>query len=380
MSDLSRLPVQIGTLLAPDFLIEINNQDVTTQFRERLIELKLEDKRGFTADLLNISLDDTDGQLALPPRGGIIKLFIGWKGQELLKKGEYTIDTVTHSGTPDKLSITASSIDYRGRMNVRREASYHETTLEAVVKQVAERQRLRPVVAEKFKHIAIKHIDQTQETDSAFITRLASLYGAVAVIKMASLLFFEPGGAVTASGKPVPPLSLARHDGNAHNFSIADRGAYTGVVARWLDTKDTQPKQITLQRKSKGQSNTAGQQGDNKSQTAAATDPETYLMGSPHNVLVLPSIYKNKEDAVSAAKAKWQELQRSVATFSLTLANGRADLIPEMPVKVSGFKSVIDAQPWLIESVEHRISSSGYTNKLYLEAVTERIEYEVIEE
>ncbi|QHM72469.1 phage late control D family protein [Mixta intestinalis] len=377
MSELSRIPVQIGTLLAPDFLIQINNKDVTTSFRERLIELKLSDNRGFEADRLTISLDDTDGQLVLPPRGGFIKLFIGWKGQALLEKGEYIIDTVTHSGAPDKLSITANSIDYRGRMNVRREASYHETTLEAVVKQVAERHRLKPVIAEKFKNIEIKHIDQTQETDSAFISRLASLYGAVAVIKMENLLFFEPGGAVTASGKPVPPLTLVRQDGNTHIFSIADRGAYTGVVARWLDTKDTQPKQVTLQRKNKGQSHTTGQQGAEKSQTS--TEPDSYLMGSADNVLVLSAIYKNKEEAISAAKAKWQEFQRSVATFTLKLANGRADLIPEMPVKVSGFKSVIDAQSWLIKSVEHSISNGGYINTLELEAVTGQIEYEMTE-
>lgn len=38
---------------------------------------------------------------------------------------------------------------------------------------------------------------------------------------------------------------------------------------------------------------------------------------------------------------QWERLQRGVASFSLQLAEGRADLYTEMPVKVSGFKQPI---------------------------------------
>ena len=113
-----------------------------------------------------------------------------------------------------------------------------------MVKQIAERNKLTPAIATEFTDIAVRHIDQTQETDAKFLTRLASLHGAVAAIKAGRLLFIRPGAGVTVSGKPIPQLTLTRQDGDRHNFSIADRGAYTGVTASWLHTKDPKPKKL----------------------------------------------------------------------------------------------------------------------------------------
>ena len=56
-------------------------------------------------------------------------------------------------------------------------------------------------------------------------------------------------------------------------------------------------------------------------------------------MLVLSRTYANRSNAERAAKMQWERLQRGVATFSIQLARGRADLYTEMPVKVCGFKS-----------------------------------------
>lgn len=78
-----------------------------------------------------------------------------------------------------------------------------------------------------------------------------------------------------------------------------------------------------------------------------------------------------------AAKDKWEKLQRGVAEFSLTLAIGRADLFPETPVRVSGFKSAIDARPWLISTVTHNLNGNGYTTTLDFEVLLYDMEYEM---
>ncbi|NAZ94658.1 hypothetical protein, partial [Vibrio toranzoniae] len=76
------------------------------------------------------------------------------------------------------------------------------------------------------------------------------------------------------------------------------------------------------------------------------------------------------------AKAKWEKLQRGVAEFSINLAMGRADLFPETPIKVSGFKSVIDRQNWIISKVTHNLSNSGFTTQLSLEVLLSDVAYE----
>ena len=45
----------------------------------------------------------------------------------------------------------------------------------------------------------------------------------------------------------------------------------------------------------------------------------------------------------------------------------RADLFPETPVLVNGFKRVIDEQAWIISEVVHTLSGSGFTTQLNLE-------------
>lgn len=70
------------------------------------------------------------------------------------------------------------------------------------------------------------------------------------------------------------------------------------------------------------------------------------------------------------------KLQRGVAEFSIILATGRADIYTETPVKVSGFKRVIDEQNWTITKVTHFLNNSGFTTSLELEVRLSDVEYE----
>lgn len=90
-------------------------------------------------------------------------------------------------------------------------------------------------------------------------------------------------------------------------------------------------------------------------------------MGSAENVFELTTVYASEEQALRAAEAKWRALQRGTVNFSIQLALGRADLYPETPVLVNGFKRVIDEQAWIINEVVHTLSESGFTTQLKLE-------------
>lgn len=376
---ISNLPMGAGAQMSPDFMLTVNSKDITTSIRPRLISLTLTDNRGFEADQLDIELDDADGLLALPERGAVVTLHLGWKGASLIGKGSFTVDEVEHHGAPDTLTIRARSADFRGTLNSRREMSYHDTTLGEILKQIAERNKLTSMPAAGLADIKISHIDQTQETDAKFLTRLATLNGAVAAIKSGRLLFIKPGGGITASGKPIPQMTITRQDGDRHSFSIADRGAYTGVTASWLHTKEPKPKKVKLQRKKK-ETHLRALQHPKAKKAKATKELEAregeYLAGSEDNVLALTTIFSTKAAAMRAAQAKWEKLQRGVAEFSLTLAIGRADLFPETPLAVSGFKSVIDAQPWIITKVTHNLGVNGYTTALNLEVLLSDVSYE----
>ncbi len=376
--------VEAGARIAPAYMLTLDGADITQNFSDRLIGLTMTDNRGFEADQLDIELDDTDGLVEMPPRGAKLTLWLGWQGSALVSKGSFTVDEIEHRGAPDTLTIRGRSADFRGTLNSRREQSWHDTTLGVIVETIAAHNKLTASVADTLKAIAVPHIDQSQESDAAFLARLAERNGASVSIKNGKLLFLKAGSALTASGRAIPQMIVERGDGDRHQFAIADREAYTGVTAKWLHTKDPKPQKqkVKLKRKPKEKHLRALQhpkavKAPAKSQTKKEQEAREgeYMAGESDNVLELTTIYATKAQAMRAAQAKWDKLQRGVAEFSITLATGRADLFPETPVAVKGFKRVIDEQAWIISRVVHSLNRNGYTTGLELEVKISDVEY-----
>lgn len=234
---LDMLNMNAGGVLTPDFMLMLDSKDITGNISNRLMSLTMTDNRGFEADQLDIELDDADGLVELPLRGAVLTLYLGWKGFALIGKGSFTVDEVEHHGAPDTVTIRARSADFRGTLNSRREESWHDKTLGEIVAAIATRNKLASNVIPELAGIKIPHIDQSQESDAKFLTRLAERNGGEVSVKAGKLLLLKAGRGVTASGKAIPQVTITRSDGDRHQFSIADRGAYTGVTAKWLHTK-----------------------------------------------------------------------------------------------------------------------------------------------
>ncbi|CAM6413179.1 Phage protein D [Leclercia adecarboxylata] len=344
---------------SPAFNIVIEGKDVTTTLDKRLMNVTLTDNRGFEADQLDLELDDADGQIVLPRRGAVIQFALGWEGQPLFPKGAFTVDEIEHSGAPDRLTIRARSADFRATLNIRREKSWHQTTVGDVIREIATRHNLKMALGQDLSGLSLDHLDQTNESDASFLMKLARQYGAIASVKSGNLLFIRQGHGRTASGKPLPVVTITRKEGDGHRFTLADRGAYTGVIASWLHTREPKKKE-TMKVKRRRRKTTKPKEPEDKQ--------GDYLVGTDENVLVLNRTYANRANAERAAKMQWERLQRGVASFSLQLAEGRADLYTEMPVKVSGFKQPIDDAEWTITTLTHTISpDNGFVSSIELE-------------
>ena len=327
---------QHNTHPAPDYRLVVDGKDISAKVQPRLISLTLTEGRENNADQLDIELDDSDGQLAIPRKEAVIELAIGWRGQQLVDKGSFVVDEAEHSGAPDRITIRARSADMGGEIRTRQEKSWHSTTLGDVLGELAKRNGLTHKVDAVLAAIQIAHIDQTNESDMHFLTRLARQHDAVATVKKKHLLFLPINGTKTSQGASLPTIHITRADGDGHRWASSTRDAFEGVKAFWSDRVNGSRKFVM-----------AGKDGS--------------------NLKTLKETYPSKEDALEAAKAELQRLERGHATFELTLAIGRPEVMPQSPVQVQGFKPEIDGEGWLVKEVVHSLGDGGLTSKLQME-------------
>lgn len=350
-------------------------KDITTLLSQRLMNLTLTDSRGFEADQLDFTLDDTDGLLELPSRGAILSLGLGWKDEALTFKGEYTVDEVEHSGAPDCVTIRARSADLRGSLMNRHERSFHKTTLGKIVQQIADENQLQAMVGDEYKNLEIKHIDQTDESSISFLTRLAEEHDAIATVKNGRLLFIKSGKSTTASGQKLPEFILTRQDGDSHRFAIAEGDNYKAVKAYWHDTATGKRGEVIIDENTEVKKvNKTTKKGKISKKQTTVIQQNKPVESDNDQIKTLRHTYATQRTALNACKRHFEKLQRGVATFSLNLAEGNAELIPETTVNVVGFKAEIDSNAWIVTQVTHSLSAdSGFTTAIECELKVEEM-------
>lgn len=321
----------------PAFRLTVDGLDIAQLISPRLMSLELTDNRGVEADQLSITLSDHDGLLSIPPKGAVLRLWLGWSDTGLVDKGTYTVDETEHSGAPDVLSIRARSADLRKGLKIKRERSWSNTTLGDVLGDIAIGNGLTATIAGALEGLSILQLDQANESDANLISRLAEEFDAVASVKAGCLLCLPAGGGKTASGMDLPHITLTRADGDQHRYLQADRDSYDGVRAYYYDVNSA------------------------KKQEAIA--------GGGDNLKDLRHTYSDQQSALRAARAEFRRLQRGSATLSYNLAMGRPDLIPELTYTLQGVKEEIDEIIWYGGNVQHSLSADGgYTVSLELES------------
>lgn len=358
--------------LTPQAELTIDGKRFGTQAMSRIISISLTDKRGFEADELTIELDDHDGTIAIPKTGSKITLKLGYQETGLVEKGEYLVSEFTASGSPDILSITARAADLAEALAEQVEKSWHKQTLYQIIETIAKKHKYEYIISKDYQNIKIEHIDQTNESDASFMSRLAEQYDAIATVKNGKLLFIPAGESQTASGQPILPTTITRASGDSHSFTYSSSNSYQAVRAYYTDKKTGQKKEVIVNKDNAYPNKKTTQQTKTvKGKTFKAKKKENdnqKVNTEGQKIKTLRHLYATESGAWSGARGAFKKIQRGVAEFSITLAVGRPDLYPETPAVVKGFKPEIDAEAWLITEVLHKIDSGGYTAGIQFEA------------
>lgn len=310
------------------YRITVNDTDISTVLNTRLMSMSIEDHRGLESDSISIDLSDHDGKLNIPPKGAEIKVWIGWESTGLVYKGKFIVKEVEHSGSPDTLHIRATSADLKKSLKKKKERSFDNKTIEQIVTQIAYEQNLTPCVHHSLALVELAHIDQN-ESDANLITRIADEYDAIATVKHGILLFMPKGISETAKGSSLPSAEIYRKDGDKHRYSLTSGGDdISGVTCFYYDDKKAQKQKVTV--------------GDIDEHTKE-----------------LRNFCRDERTALHTARSEFNRLKRKAATFSISLAYGMPELIPETELAFFGWKSDITDVVWLGTHITHELDGSN---------------------
>jgi hypothetical protein len=313
--------------MTPDFRILADSADITAAIRARLVSLSVTDEAGTDSDSAEITLDDRDGVIALPRTGAQLEIGMGYKESGVLTMGRYVVDEISLSSNPQTLRIRSRAADLRQGLKRPRTRPWEDVSVSDIVSTIAAEHGYEPKVAQALASEQIKHLDQLDESDLHFLTRLARERGAIAKPAGGMLLFVPPGEAKSASGKNLPAITLDRNEFTRWSVTIAERGKYLSVIARWHDPDTATEHSVTV----------------------GEGDP-TYT---------IRRLYPDEATATSAARAQLDAFTRGVATLRAT-GPGNPTFVGESPLTISGVRSGVDGS-WSVTRVTHRIDKGGYT-------------------
>lgn len=212
----------------------------------RLVDWEHVDAAGVESDSLKltINIEDLDG---LPSPDGKIGLQVGYKETGLVDVGEFTISNTQPQLFPALLTITATAAPFKvadeTKFKERRSASYGPTTLGAIFRELAGRHGFSPRIAPALDAMSIDHLDQSNETDMGFLTRISEKYDAVTKPVNDLYVMGRRGELKSLSGKTLAPVVLsvtkgARPDERSFINATLDENSrvkFKGCKTTWWD-------------------------------------------------------------------------------------------------------------------------------------------------
>ncbi|WP_018691326.1 hypothetical protein [Algicola sagamiensis] len=206
-----------------------------------LLRWELIDVSGLQADQLTLTFSRM--HLTWVPKQGEVLIFETCMppAYRPVHRGHFIINRVQWRLTPPVVTVVASAAPFqttqKNVLKEKRSRSFSQITFGDLFRQVVTAHGFTPRVADQFDAVYLIHIDQNAETDMSFLSRLASIYDAIAK-PVDTYYVLAPRGQVRCfSGEELPilyaSLKLEHSQLKILNAEVTDTGRtqFNGVAA-----------------------------------------------------------------------------------------------------------------------------------------------------
>ncbi|MCL9783676.1 phage late control D family protein [Vibrio sp. S4M6] len=207
-----------------------------------------QDAPGNKSDTLKLVIctADIDG---VPKADAEIRWFEGYKGKEV-DKGLFTITRVIPQLFPPQVTVIATAVPFKisdpTGIKERRSNSWENVSLGSIFRELVTPHGFSPRVDPELEGIEIDHISQTDETDTAFLRRLARKYDAVSKPVDGLYVLARRGKVKTITGQNIPVKTISVPNINTPSeigFVNAatdnpSKTRFKGVIARWKNVNN----------------------------------------------------------------------------------------------------------------------------------------------
>ena len=260
-----------------------------------------------------------------------------WEGQNestaSFDCGTFVIDDISFSGRPTSCVLGGVSVpamdDFKALPVTR---TWEKTTIQEIASQIA--QAAGVTLYYDAGTIQIAEIEQSNQTNSAFLYYLCEKYGLAMKVYNHKIVIFD----ITAYEEKNAVDTLYESDMENWSYNTTVEGTYTGVNLNYTDPD--------------------------------IEDTINVMMGEQGRMYAINTQASSQYDAELQAAAKVNSANRSIETMEITI-KARTGIVASHCVEISGF-GIIDGK-YYVNKIKHSIGSKGYTMQLTLHKVQKAI-------
>lgn len=219
---------------APEWVLIYKGVNVTPDVAHMVVSITYVDQLDALSGEVEIEVEDHEQRWQgpwYPGLGDTVNLAIGYQGGPLLACGDFELDELELSGPPDVFCLRGLATFVTPALRTRNSSGYEGQNLLGIAQTIAAKYGYSVVSAPGATDVNFDRVTQKQETDLAFLKRIAAEHDFEFTIRGTSLVFY----ARTPLEDEAAVATLTRSDVLRFGFCNRTRDIYKAARVSYLD-------------------------------------------------------------------------------------------------------------------------------------------------